>query len=318
MVETLPRLLQHALCSGLIKSANRGAGHEADSFPNRVVHKTRAGSRLLWESVMSRRYSKQWGVMNLSIYSLLILLSAKLWLGPRLTRNLLETRSWHCTAWVSLSKWRLLIGPGRTISASDWSEHSPQILSDKLVQLGPAALADEGKNCQSSFNFYKTLSFSFSIWFYLSSQNILLKALLTDCCSACGHQWSMSQSFYLSRLKSLNLMRVYVWYFSHNIDTSLLTRVITQQTWGQCQCHVQLLVHVAVTFRLYLKPQLNLLEKVRCVWNQILIDVQSVKANRKSQSINALQSAHHLESMSRLGNHSRTAAPCQHNYLIEG
>ena len=145
---------------------------------------------------------------------------------------------------------------------------------------------------------------------------MLLKALLTDCCSACDHQWSMSQSFYLSRLKSLNLMRVYVWYFSHNIDTSLLTRVITQQTWGQCQCHVQLLVHVAVTFRLYLKPQLNLLEKVRCVWNQILIDVQSVKANRKSQSINALQSAHHLESMSRLGNHSRTAAPCQHNYTL--
>ena len=76
------------------------------------------------------------------------------------------------------------------------------------------------------------------------------------------------------------------------------------------------MVHVAVTFRLYLKPQLNLLEKVRCVWNQILIDVQSVKANSKSQSINALQSAHHLKSMSRLGNHSRTAAPCQHNYTL--
>ena len=115
----------------------------------------------------------------------------------------------------------------------------------------------------------------FILYLILSSQNILLIALLTDCCSSCGHQWSMSQSFYLSRLKSFNLMRVYVWYFSYNIDTSLLTRVITQQTWGQCQCHVQLLVHVAVTFRLYLKPQLNLLEKVRCVWNQILIDVQN-------------------------------------------
>ena len=83
--------------------------------------------------------------------------SAKLWLGPRLTRNLLETRSWHC--WGSLSNWWLLIGRWSPTLASDWPEHGTQILSDKLVQLGPAALTDEGKNCQSRFNFYYTLSY---------------------------------------------------------------------------------------------------------------------------------------------------------------
>ena len=155
--------------------------------------------------------------------------------------------------------------------ASDWS--------DPIWQIGPAWAPLRRwwgeKLPQSSFNFYKTLSFSFSIWFYPAKYFVR---------SACDHQWSMSQSFYLSRLQSLNLMRVCVWYFSHNIDISLLTQVITQQTWPSVS--VMSNSWCMWPSGCVFKPQLNLLEKVRCVWNQILID--AFKASRPIASHNPL------------------------------
>ena len=69
--------------------------------------------------------------------------SAKLWPGPRLTRNLLETRSWHC--WGSLSKWRLLIGRWSPTLASDWPDHGPWSYLTNWSSSGPLRSLMRGK-----------------------------------------------------------------------------------------------------------------------------------------------------------------------------
>ena len=146
-----------------------GAGHDADSFPNRVVSKTHAREarsiRKLfyfcvkvscWGNILQN--TERQSLMTLSISTLSWSILCQTLAGSETDKKSVR------------DKIMTLLGFSLQMTASDWSLEPqtglwlarswPLILSDKLVQLGPAALTDEGKNCQSRFNFYYTLSCS--------------------------------------------------------------------------------------------------------------------------------------------------------------
>ena len=117
----------------------------------------------------------------------------------------------------SLSKWRLLIGRCSPTLASDWPEHGTQILSDKLVQLGPAALTDEGKNCQSRFNFYYLHAFLFQ-----SRWDTYIHSLVWSFKTFAGCYTIVDESFYWSK-SSVYCMSVSV--------SDILVTILTHACW---------------------------------------------------------------------------------------